>query len=43
MTGAVLTRGRWLGDAPVPYTGSPGATDPATGVPRILSGSALPW
>ena len=28
----------------VPYTGSPGAADPATGVPRnLLRGSALPW
>src|SRR4051794_2311486 len=27
--------GRWLSGAAVPYTGSPGAVDPATGVPRI--------
>src|SRR5215218_7194277 len=28
--------GRWLCRAPVPYTGRPGAPDPATGVPRNL-------
>src|SRR5689334_20013883 len=31
-------RGRWLRTPPVPYTGIPGATDPATGVPRIHPG-----
>src|SRR3954449_11339546 len=35
--------GRWLIGDPVPYTGSPGAADPATGVPRIhICGPALP-
>src|SRR3954447_9241307 len=36
--------GRWLCGAAVPYTRSPGAVDPATGVPRIHStGRVLPW
>src|SRR3954471_19680088 len=36
--------GRWLTGDAVPYTGCPGAVDPATGVPRNHSrGPGVPW
>src|SRR5215213_7275958 len=34
--GLIAPGGRWLSPRAVPYTGRPGAADPATGVPRNL-------
>src|SRR5687768_17009973 len=38
MTDALVAGRRWLRTCAVPYTGATGAADPATGVPRNLSG-----